>query len=390
MFRILRSLGFEIIACDEEGLLPYPDPLYFERRVSPETLAMISDLFAWGPANDALFRRCPGYAGTPVHVTGNPRVDLMRPEVRGYFDGEVKRLRDRYGEFLLLNTNFGTVNHRVPELAWMSQLDESAPSEKDDFRTALTRHRLTLFDHFKRLVRDLGRTFPDRNLVVRPHPVEGHAAWIEAADGAENVHVVHEGSVLPWLMASAVLLQNNCTTAIEAYLCGRPAITYRPIVNARFDTDLTNALTHHAETTEELCDRIGDVIAGRLSVHDGPEQQKLIAQHIASLRGPLASDRIIEALEGARRPTRIGSLDRASGWSHAQLRRFVKFVRSQIPGDKNDSGYQEQRYPSVSLDDVSERVGRFGRLLGRFASVRVSPVTRHIFRLDSDAPPAAN
>ena len=101
MFRILRDLGFEIIACDVEGLLPYPDDLYFERRISDETLAMISDFFAWGPENDALFRRCPGYTGAPIHVTGNPRVDLMREDVRGFFDPEVERLRAEVGRFMV-------------------------------------------------------------------------------------------------------------------------------------------------------------------------------------------------------------------------------------------------------------------------------------------------
>ena len=385
MFRILRDLGFEIIACDEEGLLPYPDDLYFERRISDETLAMISNFFAWGPENEALFRRCPGYTGAPIHVTGNPRVDLMREDVRGFFDPEVERLRGRFGEFILLNTNFGTVNHRVPELAWMNLLEESEGSEFDEFRTALTRHRLALFSHFKQLVTVLSRAFPDRNIIVRPHPVESHVPWLEAADDAENVHVIHEGSVLPWLMASGVLLQNNCTTAIEAYLLGRPAITYRPIVNESFDTDLTNALTHHADTSELLCDMIQDVFAGRLDVHDGPDQQKLIAQYIASLDGPLACDRIVEALEGPRPVPEARAFGRMNGWAQSQFRRVEKYVRSRIPGDKNGPGYQEQRFPGVSITEVRERVTRFGRLLDRFQGVSVTRVSEHIFRLDADS-----
>jgi len=384
MFRILRDLGFEIIACDEEGLLPYPDDLYFERRVSAETLAMISDLFAWGPENEALFRRCPGYTGTPIHVTGNPRVDLMREDVRGYFDPEVERLRDRFGEFILVNTNCGTVNHRVPELAWMSQLEESDGSELGDFRTAITRHRLALFSQFKQLVPELSRSFPDRTVIVRPHPVENHASWLEVAGDIKNVRVIHEGSVLPWLMAADVVIQNNCTTAIEAYLCGRPAITYRPIVSERFDSDLTNALSHQADGTEQLFEMIREVIAGRLGVCDGPDQRKLVAQHIASLSGPLASERIVQALERPRKVPRVGTVDQLTGWTASQLRRVEKFVRSRIPGDKNDPGYQEQRYPSVSLDAVRERVGRFGQLLGRFQELSVSRVSERIFRIDAD------
>jgi surface carbohydrate biosynthesis protein len=385
MFRILRDLGFDIIACDEEGLLPYPDELYFERRVSHQTLAMISDLFAWGPENAALFRRCPGYAGTPVHLTGNPRVDLMREDVRGYFDPEVERLRGRFGEFILLNTNFGTVNHRVSKLAWMNDTEESDGSDLGDFRGALTRHRLALFSHFKRLVPELSRAFPDRSLVVRPHPVENHAPWLEVAANADNVHVVHEGSVLPWLMASSVLLQNNCTTAIEAYLLGRPAITYRPVINERFDNDLTNAVTHHASSAAELCNMIRQVVSGRLGALDRPDQRELVAQHITARNGPLASDRIVEVLDEPRPAPRVRGLGWMNGWTRSQVRRAEKFVLSRVPGDRNDPGYQEQRFPGVSIDDVRERVDRFGRLLRRFDGLSVSAVTDHVFRIDADS-----
>ena len=32
---------------------------------------------------------------TPIHLTGNPRFDLLRPELRSLFDEEVARLRER-------------------------------------------------------------------------------------------------------------------------------------------------------------------------------------------------------------------------------------------------------------------------------------------------------
>src|SRR3546814_6633752 len=43
---------------------------------------------------------------------------------------------------------------------------------------------------------------PGRSIVVRPHPSESHEAWLAAAGGRANVHVLHEGTIIPWLLAA--------------------------------------------------------------------------------------------------------------------------------------------------------------------------------------------
>jgi surface carbohydrate biosynthesis protein len=386
MFRILHGLGHEVVACDEEGLLPYPDDLYFERRAAPETLALISNLFAWGPENAALFRRCPGYGGAPIHATGNPRVDVMRPEVRGYFDPEVEGLRRRFGKFILVNTNFGTVNHRVPGLAWMKHVESPRGNESDSdaFKAGLTRHRLALFSHFKRIIPELGRSFPNVTIVVRPHPVEDHGPWRDIAAPLENVCVVHEGSVIPWLIASSGLVQNNCTTAIEAFVLECPVVTFRPIVSERFDSDLTNSVSYQANDAQDLCSMIHDLIAGNLAAPNDPEMRKRMEQHISALDGPLASDRIMGAIDATRSTggSTPSPFTYATAWLHSSSRTFEKNARSLIPGDRNNRGYQHQRFPGISADGVRERVQRFRRLLGRFEDLQVTRLADHIFRID--------
>jgi surface carbohydrate biosynthesis protein len=107
MFAILDRLGHDIVAWDEEALVHLPDPnFYYGRRLSPKTLRLTSALFAWGPENEALFRGYPGYHGTPIYVTGNPRTDMMRPELRGYYAEEIEQIHKRHDR-LCWYTNFG-------------------------------------------------------------------------------------------------------------------------------------------------------------------------------------------------------------------------------------------------------------------------------------------
>jgi surface carbohydrate biosynthesis protein len=386
MFEILRNLGYEIVACDEEALLRPPDDLYFERRVSPDTYGMISNLFAWGPENADLFRRCPGYNGAPIHVTGNPRIDLIRPELRAYFQADVEAIRRRYGDYLLINTNFGTVNHRVPNLSWLSFVELSEDGEDSaDFKVAHTRHRLALFGRFKSVLPRIASAFPDLSIVIRPHPLEDHGPWRQAATGYPSVHVVHEGNAIPWLRGARAVIQNNCTTAIEAYVLERPVVSYRPVLSERLDSPLTNALSYQADDDDTLCDVLREIMDRELGVYDSPDQREIIEQNLAALDGPLASDRIVDVLEamessGSSRPPR-SAFRHAHGWIQTHTRTVEKSFRTWIPGDKNNLGYQAQRFPGLSLEEVRTRVATFGELLGRFADLSVDQLSRNIFQI---------
>ena len=81
-----------------------PPDTYFTLRLSPTTVKYVSHIFAWGQENVDLLRRYPELpANMPIHITGNPRGDMLRAEIRPYFDAEVQKLRDLYGDFILVN-----------------------------------------------------------------------------------------------------------------------------------------------------------------------------------------------------------------------------------------------------------------------------------------------
>jgi surface carbohydrate biosynthesis protein len=382
MFDILCGLGFEIVACDEEGLLPYPDEIYFERRVSPETLARISNLFAWGPDDAARFRRYPDFDGTAIHVTGNPRVDLLRPELRAWYADDVNRLRDRFGDFILINTNFGAVNHRVSSLVLENQAQVKQP-DADSYHSLITHHKAELFSHFKEIVPKLSCAFPDVSIVVRPHPVENSQPWIDAAASCSNVHVGHEGNVIPWLLAAKVLVQNNCTTAVEASVLGQPVINYQPIQSERFDEPFCTSLSHCRFDFESLCDTLRDILEGRLGALDAPEYRKLLESRLAGIDGPLAADRIVDAMERIESEDAHPS-DRSvykSARRSAQLRSLAKRIRSWLPWDKNHRGYQNHRFPRLAAAEIQSRIDRLQRTLGRFEGLHVDRMGRNIFKI---------
>ena len=394
MFRILRRLGHEVAVGDEEALVYFSPEIYHARRMSSRTLPLVSMLLAWGDDNVELWRKHPDYRGTPIHAVGNPRVDLLRPELAGFFEEEVRRIRERFGRFVLVNSNFGMVNafldtfnvFRKPATpGGEAEPGTAARGTSPEFARGYAAHKSALFRGFQTMLPDLAAAHPGFNFVVRPHPVERREPWLDAARSLPNVHVVHEGNVVSWLRAASGLIHNGCTTAVEAAVVGTPAITYRPVRAATYDLELPNGLGHEVATSDELCETVGRVLRGELGCAAGAGPRPL-SEYLAALDGPLAADRIVEVLErsesarsGLPRPPLH---DQLRGWFDAKRRSFVKqVIKARIPGHRNTPAFQRHRFEGVSVGELRARIARLGRALGRFGGVEVEPIAEHIFRV---------
>src|SRR5690606_22179472 len=114
---VITRLGHEIVAWDEESLVRFASPEYYGWRFSPQTFRPLAMLFTWGEDDAEMFRGYEHFPpGLPLRATGNPRLDLLRPELRGWWNEPVARIRERFGEFVLVNTNFPFVNGFVAAL----------------------------------------------------------------------------------------------------------------------------------------------------------------------------------------------------------------------------------------------------------------------------------
>ena len=191
MFKILRKLGHEIAAWDEEALVHLPAETYFSRRLSPRAMGYLSHLFAWGQDNVDLWRR---YQQLPIevqiHISGNPRNNMLRPEMHGFFEDDVAKLRNTYGDFILINTNFNHINAFYPVQSLFLPVNKpgevpkfgrSARGMTREFTEGFRDHKLAIFEDFKGLIPSLEREFPDYTIVVRPHPTEKHEVYHEIA-----------------------------------------------------------------------------------------------------------------------------------------------------------------------------------------------------------------
>lgn len=390
ILRIAHMLGHRNVAWDEEAVVHYPPEIYYRRRLSVDALRETDRLLAWGEDNKTLFQGFDGFPDTPVDVVGNPRIDLLRPEFHAFYDREVAAIRERYGDFILFNTNFGSVNGYYPELNVCFEkpdapdglaLGRSAIGLERGYALELYRFRKHNFETMKALVLVTAEAFPDRTIVVRPHPSENRDMWRDHVEGLAHVHVDAEGNVVPWLLAASLLVHNACTTAIESYVLGRPAVAYVPAEGADvYGSDLPNMVSHVARDTDAALAMIATAVEGAGLPAQDAQRSQVLAGFLAGLDGAFAAERIVAAVEGAG-GGETRALHRALGHVNAHKRRFNKWLQTREDSGRYGLAFKRQRFPDLTPQALQDKAKRLSTLAGFHCAPDVAEVRPDIFKV---------
>lgn len=390
-FLHFKKLGHKLLAHDEEGLAPFSLDEYQRRRqYCNEILEHCEYMLAWGRwQGDFIREKAPLYAGKVIE-TGHPRVDLIRRELRDFHKKDVEQISRKYGNFMLFNTNFSFGNHFFGEGGFVNFLERSGKIRDERHRAfyvGLQQHQERLFEEFAASVKALHERFPKRKIIVRPHPSENHEHWRNVLPQRDNIIVKHEGNVLPWLIAADVIIHNSCTTGVEAYLLERPVIAYLPVRNEAFEGELANKLADWALNREELLQLVEHYVSKNGAVKTDAEREKLAAQHVTALDGPLAVDRIVELLQTIEVPQRalgkqlyqqVHGIKRMRG--RISLR---KLIGLNVPGAHDEAAdkHKQQKFPGVELDEVHESMEMFQTLLHRFSELQAKQLDKNLFSI---------
>jgi hypothetical protein len=188
-------------------------------------------------------------------------------------------------------------------------------------------------------------------------------------------------------MAARAVIHNGCTTGVEAYVLGVPAIAYRTTVNECYDEgfyQLPNRVSHQCFNFEELCHTLSHIFAGKIGAADGNNRRMLVERHLAARNGPFAGERIVEILERIAKQPGQGNGHRGSriaAWMERKALHLVKRFNSWLPGSHNRPEFQRHRYPGISLTEFKAKLAKFQQALGDRTAIEVEQITSEVFRL---------
>lgn len=393
IFAFGRKLGNRVVVMDEEAAVHYPDFIYKKRRIVDDAVHHISAFIAWGKDNVELWTGIPKIGRNyDIFVTGSPRVDLLRPELRPYFKAQADAIKDRYGEYILVNTNFGLVINENPLLNLFYSDSEFSDNIKPgktsvgmphEYAWGLWNHKRKLCEAFQVMLPELARVFPEQQIIVRPHPMENREPYLKFAEKMKNLEVVHEGNVIPWLMNAKVLLHNGCTTGLEAYLLERPVIAYQPVIEAQYDNELPNTLSLSCPDIPTLIKTIGEILNGEMGTFNNENLDQFAEHFVTARSGRLAMDRMIDAFEDIlnRASNKVPLSDRL--YAGLMMKRWVRQRSKRLQGNLRTHKF---RFSRLDLLTVKWRLDMFQELTGDKTKIAVHQLDENLFRLCASRP----
>lgn len=240
LMKELKNMGHKNIVMDEEGLILIDKNLY-STRFYKKNFKYIDLVLSWGKQDFSAIKKMS--KSSKIFNIGSPRIDLLNQKTNKIYFDQARKIKKKYGKFILINTLFTYVNHFSHKttnsyLQKLADKDDVYKFNKKQLHLSYkqVKRQKIIFEDFKKFLKIFSQTFPNYKLVVRPHPSENHETWKRIIKKYKNIIYINDDrSACSWMLASQFSISANCTTAIESFFLNKFNINYRPINNPEIE-----------------------------------------------------------------------------------------------------------------------------------------------------------
>lgn len=367
---VARQHGHASLLLEEE-LLAHTEEAAIVRFCSRELFELVDVMLA-NSAREKQVVSAIGGGAVRIETTGNPRIDFLKPAFHPFFKHQTDMILKKFGDYVLVNTNFGIANSVWGDVQEVFRLHtEAGFVNPDDPASATKWAQQAEFERLNKAavstaVKELCRRRPALNVVLRPHPAEAVNYWKEVFKDHPTVAIGRQGSHIPWTLSAKLLLHTSCTTGMEAAAAGKVALSLVTKDNWLSRSFISNRLNPVFAEPMALIDAAEAYLdKGELLVR--PELDLIAAEeYVANIGDKSAADRIATLLTEALPPPR-GRVD---------IPAVTPYERGAVQKGKLD----------VSLGDCGDILGRILGIIGNTGQLGLDQIADSLFYL---APPAS-
>lgn len=258
LYEEIKKNGNKISISDEEGLVTYSEKFYTSFKVSKQILKIADAIFTWGDKNKKILENQFPENKKKFFSLGNPRLDLLKKPYSQIYNNEINKIKEKYGRFILICTNFSYTNyfekkHKYSELLkkrnfFTSNEDILEWHKYEDIKKKIFNELSLFLENANKL--------KDCSLVIRCHPSENHEIYKKFEKKHKNVFFDNDYSVHPWILASEGIINHYCTTTYEAIVANKNVYTIKPDYSTEMEDDDFFDSTIIAKDNKELTDLI--------------------------------------------------------------------------------------------------------------------------------------
>lgn len=380
-FKKITSMGFSLVSQDEEGLCSlFNYERYITQRICPETLALAEKVFTWGNSEAMLIKeRYPEFSDKVV-VTGNPRIDLLCEPFKAIHHTKSEQHKQKYQEYFLFPSSF-TVNHAMGNenidnfLIKMGRVQNNEDLENYHIRQEFFRKT---FIEYSSLIEETAITYPDKNLIVRPHPSEDAQHWHSIARRYDNVFIESEGNIASWIMGSELVIHSSCTTGMEAFIMRKPVISFLPYTDHEYSKQISNTVSKVCQTNTQVKDSIDCFLtSNNFADYSEEESRDFLRSHIKNLE--LVSCEAISK-EISQMNIAESNLKPIKNSLMSQLKNYGRYLKQRFSNPKSIK-YAKQKLSGISSEEINELISDLRNQSEYKDEILCSELTNDLFHL---------
>jgi len=351
----IKKSGHVVVLQDEEGLVRWSPEFYKEYKVNSE-INNFSDYFlCWGKKHKEIIQSAFKNPVKAIAI-GNPRIDILNKNLRKLFAKDANEIKKDYGDFVLVNGNFGSANHVNGEEYLLNELKSRNWMDtfnKKEFHLNRIKFQKKIFE--KMIELSIAMAKSGHKVVVRPHPSENLDVWKELTKNySKKIKIIRSGNVLPWLMASKLIIHNGCTTAIEGLLLGKTIISYQPYKYSGAES-LPNDISISFENKKDILKYLNDFEINKFDIKEGTLD--ILEDHIKKNESDDSALRILDLIENLPIRRKISIIELIKKNFFIEVARMKLMIIRAI--FKKKFIYSERKCPKLDLIDVKENMSIF-------------------------------
>jgi surface carbohydrate biosynthesis protein len=318
-----------------------------------------------------------------IMATGYPPFDLTQRRFRTFHE-QPDIIQEHGNNYILINTSFAYANNMMGfdrYMKMLSNMDEwkiYADPEYLKTQKTIYDHQKLMVDAIIELTHQLCTWFPERHIIIRPHPGEDSSFYNDKTAQLNNVFVEGKGTAREWIASAGFVIHHDCTTGMEALLMGCPVIQYRPHYNEQAMAPIMPSLGVKTKTPEEVADTIR---AGHMPKETCHEQIDLLKPYLANFDKSAAKTLAELAVKYGKNketwlPEPLGLWGNIKCW-----RKYIsKLIRARQPGKNGRKvRYALNKFPRLRREEIVHKLDKLRSIEPELPEVDVKELCLNTF-----------
>jgi len=143
---------------------------------------------------------------------------LLKRPLKKIFIKKANEFKKKYGNYILITSRFANVNYNQEKI-----IKQPSSIYGDYFL-----YSKKIFKKFKLIPNIINQIYPQNKIIIRPHPSENIENWKKIVEKNKNCEVIYDDFLYAWILGSKFIIQNRCSTGIEAFILKKKVFSFDP------------------------------------------------------------------------------------------------------------------------------------------------------------------